>query len=118
VYEERLDARRGYLLEMTSDAFQSYLRVEDARGNPLLQAGGTRTARAVFVPAETGSYRVIVTSRAGDKLGPFRLTIRATAAKAGAAARLNGRFEPTDPYQRVPARKYARRFDLKLSGGQ
>ena len=118
VYEQDFDAEHAYVLELESSAFQPYLRVEDAEGNPLAQAGDARVARLVFAPARTATYRVIATTHGADKTGPFTLRILGTDDRESVARRVSGKIAPLDPLQRLPTAQYCKKFESKLRGGQ
>jgi hypothetical protein len=118
VLEQVLDARHTYVIDLSSTAFEPYLRLEDLAGTPLAHNGGTASARLVFTPAKTGPYRIIATSRGPDKVGPFKLEVRTTDNRKGAARRIAGRIESTDPFLRAPTSKFAKRFERKMVAGR
>jgi hypothetical protein len=118
VYEEKFEAGRAYVLDLISPVFQPYLRLEDEAGAALLGEGGTDHARLVFTPRQTGTYRVIATSRAAEKTGPFTLEILASDAKDDAARRLTGRFTEADALRRTPTAKFCKRYPVKMAAGK
>src|SRR5205807_415641 len=92
-YEQKLDARHTYTLELTSTSFQPYLRVEDEEGRSLAQSGGSRVARLIFAPPQTKSYRIVASSRDSDRIGPFTLKVQTTDPREEATRKLDGRFD-------------------------
>jgi predicted Zn finger-like uncharacterized protein len=79
LYQIDLQAGRNYVIDMESTAFDAYLRLEDARGRPLMEdddSGGNLNARMQFTPNQTGSYVIVATTYNEQTFGPFRLTVR------------------------------------------
>jgi Ca2+-binding EF-hand superfamily protein len=79
VLSVRLEAGKTYQFDLASQSFQSYLYVEDSDGDVVAEAvadnvGGN--AHLVHRAAHSGSYRIIVTSAAGVRTGPFALSVR------------------------------------------
>jgi len=91
VHLVKMKAGETYQIDLTSQAFDAYLRVEDESGKQLASdddGGGGLNSRLYFkVPAD-GSYRLIATSFDG-KAGAYTLTAKAASAAAVAA---NARF--------------------------
>lgn len=82
VYLVNLDANVRYTIDMVSTEFDAYLRLENEKFLNLAEdddSGGNLNARIIFVPAQTGPYRIIATSfEEGDiGIGRFTLTVRA-----------------------------------------
>ena len=79
VYDVKLKAGREYRIELSSEQFDPFLRVESPAGKELAfdDANGRRNARLVFTPPADGVYRVVA-SHNGDRLGAFRLTVTPT----------------------------------------
>jgi S1-C subfamily serine protease len=89
VYEVTLKAGRKYVIDLMSGDgqagahnpgyFDTYLRVEDAKGNVLGEnddGGQGRNSRLELQPAQDGTYRIIVTSFTEGAVGDFMLEIR------------------------------------------
>jgi Ca2+-binding EF-hand superfamily protein len=79
IFTIKLEQGKTYRIEMTSPAYYSYLYLEDPNGDILAQhdsGGFGQTARIVHRTARTGTYRIIGTSLAGVRTGPFSLSIR------------------------------------------
>jgi len=73
-------AGRHYTIDMISDVFDSYLRIEhrNKKGVSIVEndnGGGGLNARVMFVPEESAVYHLIATSVAPGSLGEFKLKI-------------------------------------------
>jgi hypothetical protein len=78
VYPIKLAAGAYYQIDLVSKDFDAYLRLEDARGNPLAEdddSGGDLNSRIVFTPKSDGVYHLIATSLDGQ-LGDYTLSVR------------------------------------------
>jgi V8-like Glu-specific endopeptidase len=78
-HELRMLAGETYTLDLESDDFDPYLRLEDAAGTLLKEDDDSASflnARIVFRPKTDGVYRLAVTSSEPDDLGAYRLTVR------------------------------------------
>jgi hypothetical protein len=78
----KLEAGKTYQVDMVSVSFDSFLVLEDAKGNELLQdddSGGNQNARLTFRPERTDTYRIVATifDPAGPPGpgGPYHLTV-------------------------------------------
>lgn len=70
---------KQYTIDLASDTFDPYLRIEDARGNTVVEdddSGPGLGARLIFLPPDNGVYYLVVTSYNGNQTGAFALTIR------------------------------------------
>jgi hypothetical protein len=79
VHLVRLSADRRYLIDLKSQEFDAYLRVEDAAGTHLAEAddnGVNLDARLPFQPPHDGTYRIIVTTFEMGETGSYHLLIR------------------------------------------
>jgi len=79
IYTVKLIKGKTYTIDMVSGAVDSYLRIEDSKKTRLAQdddSGGYPNARIVFVPPETGEYRLIGTTFIPNTVGPFSITVR------------------------------------------
>jgi tetratricopeptide (TPR) repeat protein/tRNA A-37 threonylcarbamoyl transferase component Bud32 len=77
-YKVRLESGKTYQLDLLSVDFDAYLRVENEAGREKAfddDSGGNFNARLVFTPAQSGEYRVIVTSFVANQTGAFVLAI-------------------------------------------
>jgi hypothetical protein len=78
VYTVNLEAGRTYQIDLMSNQFDAYLRVEDANGAPLAQdddSGEGRNARLRYVCNRTGVYRLVATTF-GPAVGQFTLRVQ------------------------------------------
>jgi serine/threonine protein kinase len=78
-YSVPLIAGKTYTIDMTSTDFDSYLRIEKARGESLAvddDSGGGLNARIVFTPTMGGLHTIIATSFNAGAEGTFTLSIR------------------------------------------
>jgi len=92
VYEVKMTAGKFYTMAMNRAAgagkfdplaagagkFDPFLRLENAAGKQLAEdddSGGNQNAYLVFLPEESGIYRIIVTSFDGSA-GPYELSVR------------------------------------------
>jgi len=79
IYSVKMDAGRGYTIDLQSTEFDSYLRLEGPAGDNLAQdddSGGNLNSRILYRPTQSGIYRVIATSLGGGATGNFSLTVR------------------------------------------
>jgi thiol-disulfide isomerase/thioredoxin len=82
VHEIDLEAGKVYRIDMTSDAIDSYLRLEDPDGKVVAtddDGGGDLNARIVYKAKRTATYKIIASAvKSGVKeevVGPYRLTV-------------------------------------------
>jgi serine protease Do len=81
VREFEMKAGKTYTLDLVSEDFDSYLRIEDGEKGKLAEdddGGGFLNSRIVFTPKEDSKYRIVITSFDGGQTGAYRLTIRET----------------------------------------
>jgi hypothetical protein len=79
VHRVRLKGGRAYVIDLHSQEFDAYLRIEDAAGNGLAEdddSGPFLDARLVFTPARTGTYALVVTTFDADETGRYLLSVR------------------------------------------
>ncbi len=79
IHQIVLQARRTYQLDLVSQDFDAYLRLEDDKGQKLGEDddGGTDfNARLIFTPSRTSTYRVIATTYYAGETGRYTLTVR------------------------------------------
>jgi serine protease Do len=78
VYTYQMTAGRTYTIELESQHFDAYLRLEDPQKALLVDdddSGGDLNARVVYVAEKTGMHRIIVTSCDPGQLGDYVLRI-------------------------------------------
>ncbi len=83
-HEFKMEAGKTYTLDLVSEDFDAYLRVENDDKGKLAEdddGGGFLNARIVFTPEASGTFRLVVTTCDPGQLGAYRLTIRETNAK-------------------------------------
>jgi S1-C subfamily serine protease len=81
VHEFQFKAGKTYTLDLMSDDFDAYLRIEDESKAKLAEdndGAGNLNARVVFTPKEDGIYRLAVTTFEAAQTGAYRLTVRET----------------------------------------
>ncbi len=79
VIEVKLDAGKVYQIDVMSNAFDTFLRVENSQGQQLAfndDGGEGLNSRLQFRPTQTGTYRLIVTSFNPGELGAFVLSVQ------------------------------------------
>ena len=81
VHEMKLSAGYAYVIDLESNAFNTFLRLEDATGKKLAENDGVipgvnRNSRLLFTPEENGVYRLVATALQKRGVGPYTLTIR------------------------------------------
>jgi hypothetical protein len=63
VYHLQMTQGRIYVIDLASQGFNAYLRLEDSQGKELASAGAGTDARINFEALYTGKYRIIATMR-------------------------------------------------------
>ncbi|MCI0462344.1 MAG: redoxin domain-containing protein [Gemmataceae bacterium] len=79
VYPVTLKRGKTYTIDMVSTQFDSYLRLEDARGKELAQdddSGGNLNSRIIFACQADGEYKVICTAFNAQGMGDYVLTVK------------------------------------------
>jgi len=79
VYTYKMTANQNYTINLDSNQFDAFLRVEDSKGTVLAQdddSGGDRNAMISFSPTKTDEYRIIATSLGGIFTGSYTLRVR------------------------------------------
>jgi len=75
----RLEHGKTYQIDHISPAFQAFLHLEDPDGNVVAENSSSNigaNSRIVFHADTAGTYRIIATSLAGFRTGPFVLSVR------------------------------------------
>ena len=68
----------SYTIDLVSNDFDAYLRVEDAMGKELAKdddKGGDFNARILFKVDEANEYRLVVTTASRGETGQYKLTV-------------------------------------------
>ena len=84
IHEFKFEAGKTYTLDLASEDFDSYLRVENDDKGKIAEdddGAGNLNSRIVYTPANSGTYRIVVTTCDPGQSGVYRLTIRETDAK-------------------------------------
>jgi hypothetical protein len=91
VHTMKMKGDQTYQIDLVSQAFDAFLRVEDESGKQLAfddDSGGNLNSRLYFKAPKDGSYRLIATSFDG-KGGPYTLTAKVA---SGASVAANAAF--------------------------
>lgn len=83
VHTVKLKAGVEYTIDLTSNEFDPFLRLEDSKGKQLAEdddSGGDLNARLIFRAPADGEYRIIVTSFDEGETGEYTLRVRETGA--------------------------------------
>ncbi len=73
-----MQANKTYQIDMISTQFDSYLRLEDLKGNQLDEdddSGGNLNARIIFTAKTAGVYRIIATTFGPNQTGTYELRV-------------------------------------------
>jgi CHAT domain-containing protein/tetratricopeptide (TPR) repeat protein len=90
LHELPLQAGKTYAIDLKSDDFTPFLRVEDNQGKELASNHDSDRhydAWLLFVPPRTGTFRLIVTTEDAGKVGSYWLTVQRYAAASPAKQR-------------------------------
>jgi hypothetical protein len=77
-YKHKLIEGRSYQIDLTSKAFDAFLRLEDAKGKKIAEnddGGKGADARITYKPAKTAEFTIVCTTFAPGDTGKFTLTI-------------------------------------------
>lgn len=100
VHTVKLKAGKTYIIDMTSDQVDSYLRLLDEKGKQLDEdddSGGGQNAQIVFNCTRSAAYQIVCTTFAENMRGSYKLTVKVAGAVAAAPsghARLLGKPAP------------------------
>lgn len=81
IHEFPMKAGKTYTLDLMSDDFDAFLRIEDESKFKLAEdndSAGSLNSRIIFTPKEDGVFRLAVTTAEAGQTGAYRLTIRET----------------------------------------
>ena len=84
VHDFKMQAGKTYTIDLASEDFDSYLRLENDDKGKLAEdddGAGNLNARIVYTPASAGEFRIVVTTCDPGQFGAYRLTVRETDAK-------------------------------------
>lgn len=94
VHEHMMKAGLTYMIDLKSNQFDCYLRLEDSAGTQLAKdddGGGFPNARIVHKAAKDDTYRIIVTSFDG-KSGAYTLSVKAATEAYGKLNTIKSEF--------------------------
>jgi hypothetical protein len=78
-YKQKLVEGRSYQIDLTSKAFDAFLRLEDAKGKAIAEdddgAGKGTDAHIKYKAAKTGEFTIVCTTFAPGETGKFTLSI-------------------------------------------
>jgi tetratricopeptide (TPR) repeat protein len=78
-HEQQLEAGKQYVIDMTSKAFDTYLKLLDPKGNLVAEnddiAPNNLNLRIIYTPKETGTFRIVATSFQERGRGAYTVTI-------------------------------------------
>jgi Ca2+-binding EF-hand superfamily protein len=75
----KLEAGKTYQIDLNSRMFQSFLYLEDPSGGHLMENSSQfigATSRLTYKAEKSGQHRLVVTSLAGVRVGPFSCSVR------------------------------------------
>lgn len=78
-YVFKMAEGKSYQIDMRSDAFDSYLRLENSDGQQVAaddDGGGFPNARIVYKAPKTGDFTIICTTFGGGSTGKYTLTVK------------------------------------------
>jgi Ca2+-binding EF-hand superfamily protein len=78
IFTIKLEQGKNYQIDHVSPAYQAYLILENADGNPLLENSSRNiggNSRLAFRAEKTATYRVVATSLGGFRTGGFVLSV-------------------------------------------
>jgi serine protease Do len=133
-YTYKMTEGRKYQIDMVSGAFDSYLRLENPKGDQVAaddDGGGFPSARILYEAPTTGDFTICATTFGGGSTGKFMLTVKDVTVgepkkKAAAkstelkldkgAAKHDGKLEATDA--KYQGQKLAKVYLVKLEEGK
>ena len=78
-YVYKMTQGNKYQIDMVTQAFDAYLRLEDPKGTQVAaddDSGGQLNARIIYTPNVTGDFTICAMSLGGGSTGKFTLTVR------------------------------------------
>ena len=126
-YTFPMEKGKGYQIELQSQAFRPYLRLENSTGQQIgadFDRFGMQTAVIVHRPAKSEDFQIIATSQTANATGKFKLTIKELTGAEGKPIDLkfekgvvtfNGNLDRTDP--KYNGQKIHKLFVIELQKG-
>ena len=120
VHTVTFEKNQVYLIDLKSQAFDTFLRLEDASGKQLAFNDDADPAtgldsRLGFAPTKTGKYRLIVTSFKNKQIGEYQLQVHKLD-KSGPDQRLQSELTKAD--KQSPQKQYFKILNPPLNHGQ
>lgn len=78
-YTYKMTQGRSYQIDLISNAFDAYLRLEDPKGTQVAaddDSGGMLNARILYKPTVTGDFTICAMSLGGGSTGKFTLIVK------------------------------------------
>ena len=86
-HDHKLEAGITYVIDMRSTAFDTYLKLLDAKGTLFAEnddiAPNNLNSRIIFTPKESATFRIVATSYQERGRGTYSLTITCKKQKTG-----------------------------------
>jgi hypothetical protein len=124
LYSFALVEGRTYTIDLRSDAFDAYLRLEDSNGKIVAEdddSGGGKTmhdARIVYKVPKSGTYTVVCTSYNASAKGPYTLTVvhdgQGKEEKREYLLDVNGKLTKDDPKDKGRGNIYCKTYKLEM----
>jgi thiol-disulfide isomerase/thioredoxin len=96
VYAIKLSEGKAYRIDLNSKDFDTFLRLEDAKGKEVAfnddVAQNNLNSRILYLAANSGEYRIIVTTFDAGKTGAFKLDVMPASDAETIEARLDARL--------------------------
>ena len=129
-YMVKLKKGKTYLIDMASNDFDSFLRLEDANGKQLAEdddsgIGETRLdAQITFTPEADGTFKIFAT-RFADGTGNFTLKVRELTYKTGKVLtiekgelKIEAKITNDDPVDQVFPKNRYKIYSVKMTAGR
>jgi len=127
IHDVRLVAGKTYVIDMISDDFDSFLRLEDAQDKNLAEdddGGEDMNSQIIFTPEKTGDFKVVAT-RFEDGSGAYTLRIDELKYKVGkaqavpaAGLAIKGSLDNTDAIDPLGSKRQHKVYSVKLEAGK
>lgn len=114
----KMEKGRAYQIEMSSQAFRSYLRLENSEGQQLAAAVDQGNQRAVinYDPAKTEDFQIIATTLNGGATGKFTLIVKD--ATGYSILNVNDKLNQNDQAYKPAGGKKHKMFLVNLEAGK
>ncbi len=124
----KVELKKGvcYVIDLVSNDFDAFLRLEDAKGNDLAEdddGGGQKNARLFFIPPQTAEYLLVATCYT-PRTGKYRLTVQEANLPAeplkldGGSATVKGKLTVTSTRSPFSPHNNSKLFRVDLKAGK